>query len=79
MQHLWVRNLYAVLMVGRNGSRPAARCMRRLGDNIKMCLKWDGGSWTWINVAQDGDKWPAGVITVLHLRAPYSATKLLTS
>jgi hypothetical protein len=39
MQHVWVRNLDAVLMVGRKGSRPAARCMRGLGDNIKVCLK----------------------------------------
>ena len=37
MQHVWVRNLYAVLLEGRKGSRPAARCMRGLEDNIKMC------------------------------------------
>ena len=79
MQHIWVRNLYAALMEGRKGSRPGARCMRALEDNIKMCLKQDMRSWTWISLAEVRDKWPAVVITVLQLRAPRIATKLVTS
>jgi hypothetical protein len=72
MQHVFVRNLHADLMEGRKGSRPAARRMRGLEDNIKMCLKQDGRSWTWINLAQDRDSWPAVAI-------PYTARKRVTS
>ena len=38
MQHIWVRNLYTVLMEGRRGSIPAARCMRGLEDNTGVLI-----------------------------------------
>ena len=42
MQHLWVRNLSAVLMEERKDSIPAARCKHGLEHNIKMCLIFRG-------------------------------------
>jgi hypothetical protein len=40
-------------------------------DNIKMDLReigWDGSSW--IDLAQDRDKWGALVKTIMNLRVP---------
>jgi hypothetical protein len=49
-------------------------------DNIKMDLRemgWRGMGW--IDLAQDGDRWRALVNTVMNLRVPKIAKKLLSS
>jgi hypothetical protein len=62
------------------GERPLVRPRRRGVDNIKMDLREIGwGAMNWIDVAQDRDQWRALVNTIMNLRVPKNAGKLLSS
>ena len=53
------------------GKRPLGRPRRRWEDNIKMDLEEvGGGCGDWVELAQDRDRWPALVNTVMNLRVP---------
>jgi hypothetical protein len=68
------RNAYRILV-----GKPEGRPRRRWVDNIKMDLReigWDGMDW--IDLAQDRDHWRAVVNTVINLRVPSNAGKLLS-
>jgi len=50
---------------------PLARPSPRWKDNIKVDLQEVGwGGRDWIDLAEDGDRWPALVNTVMNLRVP---------
>jgi hypothetical protein len=60
------------------GKSPLARQRRRWVDNIKMDLReigWCGMDW--IDLAEDRDQWSVLVNTVMNLRVPQNAGKLL--
>jgi hypothetical protein len=60
------------------GKRPLGRPRRRWVDNIRMDLGEVGwGDVDWIGLAQDRNRWRALVNSVLNLRVPYNAGKLL--
>jgi hypothetical protein len=51
------------------GKRPLGRPKRRWEDGIRMDLREIGwGSVDWIQLAQDRDRWPVLVSTVMNLR-----------
>ena len=53
------------------GKRPLGRPRRRWEDNIKTDLQEVGcGVVEWIDLAQDRDRWRAGVNAVMNLRVP---------
>ena len=53
------------------GKRPLGRPRRRWKDNIKMDLQEvGGGCGDWMELAQDRDRWPALVSTVMNLQVP---------
>jgi hypothetical protein len=64
-----VRGAYNILVGSPEGRRPLGRPRRRWEDNIKMYLR-EIGFWDvdWIHLAQDRDRWPALVNTVMNLR-----------
>ena len=54
------------------------RPRRRWEDNIKMDLQEiERGCWSWIELAQDRDRWRALVSTVMNFRVPYNAGEFL--
>ena len=55
---------------GPQGKTPLARPRLRWEDNIQMDLKEIGWDVEWINMAQDRDRWRAGVDTVIKIRVP---------
>jgi hypothetical protein len=60
--------------------KPPGRTRRSWEDNIKMDVReigWSGVDW--ISLAQDRDKWPAVVKTVMLLRLPQDEGNFLTS
>jgi hypothetical protein len=60
-----------MILVGRpEGRRPLGRRRRRWEDNIKMDLQEVGWGMDWIELGQDGDRWPAVVNAVMKLRVP---------
>jgi hypothetical protein len=68
------RNAYRILVGKPEGKRSLGWV-----DKIKMDLReigWDGVDW--IDMAQDRGQWKALVNTVLSLRVPYNAGKLLS-
>jgi hypothetical protein len=74
------RNAYRILVGKREGKRPLGRPRRRWANKIKMDLKEiEWGGMEWIDLAQDRDQWRALVNTVMNLRAPKNAEKLLSS
>jgi hypothetical protein len=63
--------VHRVLVGKPEGKRPLGRPGRRWEDNIKMYLQEIGvGCGTWIESAQDSDRWRALVNTVINLRVP---------
>ena len=53
------------------GERPLGRLRRRWEDNIKMDLREVGyHPGDMIDLAEDGDQWPAYVRVVMNLRVP---------
>ena len=53
------------------GKRPLGSPIRRWGDNIKMDLQEVGRvGGDWMELAQDRDRWPALVSTVMNFRVP---------
>jgi hypothetical protein len=62
------RNAYRIVMGKPKGKRPLGRPRRRLVDNIKMEIGWDGMGW--IDLGQDRDQWRVLVNTVMNLRVP---------
>jgi hypothetical protein len=74
------RNAYRILMGKPEGKTPLGRPRRRWMNNIKIDLReigWDGMDW--IDLAQDRDQWRALVNTVMNLRVPQNAGKILSS
>jgi hypothetical protein len=64
-------NAYKILVVKPEGKRPLGRPTRRGEDNIKIDLReieLEGVDW--IHLAQDRDRCPALVNTVMILRIP---------
>jgi hypothetical protein len=60
------RNACRILVGKPEGKTPLGRQRRRMVDNIKMDLGWDGMDW--IEPVQDRDQWRALMSTVLNLR-----------
>ena len=59
-----------------DGKRPHRRPRRRWEDNIKMDIQ-EIGCWVdWIDLAQERNKWPAAVNTVMNLRVPHKTDNL---
>jgi hypothetical protein len=72
------RGVYRASMGIPKGKRPFGRARCRWED-IKMDLQKVGcGSWNWIKLAQDRDRWRA-LNAVMNLQVPYSAGNFLTS
>jgi hypothetical protein len=73
------RNAYRLLVGKPEGKRPLGRPRRRWVDNIKTDLGDVGwGDVDWIGLAKDRDRWRALVNSVLNLRVPRNAGKLLS-
>jgi hypothetical protein len=73
------RNAYRILVGKPEGKRPLGKPRRRWLDNIKIdvrVIRW--GGMEWMNLAQDRDQWRALVNTVMNLRVPQNAGKLLS-
>jgi len=65
------RDVYRVLVGKREGKRPLGRTSRMWEDNIKMDLQEAGcRGITWIELAQDRDRWRALVNAVMNLLVP---------
>jgi hypothetical protein len=65
------KGAYRALVKKPERRRPLGRPRRRWEDNIKIDLREVGwGGMDWINLAQDRDRWPALVNTVMNLRVP---------
>ena len=65
------RGVYRFLVGKPEGKRPLGRPRLRWEDNIKLDLQEVGGSCGgWMELAQDGDRWWALVVTVRILRVP---------
>jgi len=63
------RGVYRVLVGKPEGKIPFGRLRRRWEDNIKTDLQEVGcGDIDWIDLAQDKDRWLAGVNAVTNLR-----------
>jgi len=65
------RGVYRILVGKPEGKRPVGIPRHRWEDNIKMDLQEvEWGAWTWIDLAQDRDRWRALVNVVMNLRVP---------
>jgi len=65
------RGVYRILVGKPEGKRPFGRHTHRCEDNIKIHLQEVGsGGIDWIDLAQDRDRWPALVNSVMNLRVP---------
>jgi len=64
------RVVHRVLVGKPQGKRPLGRPRLRWEDIIKMALREVGGSGDWMKLAQDRDRWPAFVNTVMNFRVP---------
>jgi hypothetical protein len=73
------RNAYRLLVGKPDGKRPLGRPRCRWVDNIRMDLGEIGwGDVDWIGLAKDRNRWRAVVNSVLNLRVPWNAGKLLS-
>jgi hypothetical protein len=65
------RGVHRVLVGTPEGMRPLGRPRRRWEDNIKIDVQEvGGGRGDWMELAQDRERWPALVSTVMNLRVP---------
>jgi len=65
------RCVHRVLVGKPERKRPLGRRRRRWEDNIKMDLQEVvGGCGSWMELAQDRDKWRAVVSSVMNIRVP---------
>ena len=64
------KGVHSGLLGKSEGKRPLGRPRRRWEDNIKMDLQEMGGGGDWLELAQDRDRWPALVNTLINLRVP---------
>ena len=65
------KGVHKVLVGQPKRKRPLGRQRRRWEDNIKMGLQEVGrGCGDWMGLAQDRDRWPALVSTVMIFRVP---------
>ena len=63
-----------------DGKRPLGRPRRRWEDNIKMDLEEVGrGCGDWMELAQDRNRWPELVSTVMNFGVPKNAGNFLIS
>ena len=74
------RDVHKVLVGKPEGKRPVGRPRRRWEDKIKMDLQEVGRSCgDWMGLAQDRDRSPALVSTVMNFRVPKNAGNFLIS
>jgi hypothetical protein len=72
-------NVYRLLLGKPDRKRPLGRPRRRRVDNIRMDLGEVGwGDEDWIGLAEDRNRWRFLVNSVLNLRVPLNAGKLLS-
>jgi hypothetical protein len=72
--------VHRVLVGKSEGKRALRRPRSRWEDNIKMDLQEvGGGCGTWMELAQDRDRWRALVSAVMNFRVPQNAGNFLTS
>ena len=65
------RGAYRVLLGIPEGKSPLGKPSPRWKDDIKVDLQEVGwGGRDWIDLAGDGDRWPALVNVVMNLRVP---------
>ena len=65
------RGVHRVQVGKPEEKKPLGRPRRRWEDNIKMDLQEvGGGCGDWMELAQDRDRWPALVNTVMNFRVP---------
>jgi hypothetical protein len=65
------KDAYRILVGKPEGKGSQGRPRRRCVDNIKMDLRQIGrGGMSWIDLAEDRDKWRALLNTVMNLRVP---------
>jgi hypothetical protein len=65
------RNAYRILVGKPEGKKPLGIPRRRWVDNIKMDLRVTGwGGMSWIDLAEDRDKWRALVNMEMNIRVP---------
>ena len=63
------RDVYTVLVGKSEGKRPVGRPRCRWEDNIKVALQEVGcRGMDWIELAQDGNSWPALMNAVMNFR-----------
>ena len=63
------RGVHRVLVWNPEGKRPMGKPRRRWEDSIKMELEELGrGCGDWMELAQDRDRWPALVSTVMNFQ-----------
>jgi hypothetical protein len=62
------RGVHRVIVGKPEGKRPLGRPRRRWEDNIKMDVQELGRGGDWMELAQDRDRWPALVNTVITFR-----------
>ena len=66
-----IRGVYRALLEKPEGKRSLGRPRCRWEDIIKMDLQEVGrGCGDWMELAQDRDRWPALVNTVMNIRVP---------
>ena len=72
--------MHKVLVGKPEGKRPFGRPRRRWEDNIKMDLEEVGrGCGDWMELAQDRNRWPELVSTVMNFGVPKNAGNFLIS